>query len=69
MKITKIIENKNGSADVVYELDAKEIDLFKYAAKIKHKKFSKKFINDSILKSLNNCVKEELKKLNIKEIE
>jgi len=61
MKILKIKDNKDGSADVTYEFDNKELALFKYSAKIKHKKFDKKFIKDSILKSIKQYVMEREK--------
>jgi len=58
MKIIKIKDNKDGSVNVTYEFDNKELALLRFSAKIKHKKFDKKFIKDSILKAIEQYIIE-----------
>jgi len=57
MKIISIKERKDGSADMVYELNKKDVTLFQKLAKESKVRFSKKFCNQLILNALVKYVK------------
>lgn len=59
MKILKIKEQKDGSAIMTYQLNAREIECFKTAARIKHKKFCKAFINKCMLEAIEHEIQRE----------
>ena len=52
MKVLNIKENPDGSADMTYELNFKDMKLFKKLAKDSDKEFSDRFCNKIILKSI-----------------
>lgn len=60
MKICKIKEQKDGSAVMTYQLNDQEIACFKTAAKIKKRRFSKKFINECMLEAITQRLAEEM---------
>ena len=62
MVIVEIKENKDGSANMIYELDMKEISYFKDLAKEKKVKFNKDFINKTILMVLHQQIENDLEK-------
>ncbi|MBU0581412.1 MAG: hypothetical protein KKA19_09580 [Candidatus Margulisbacteria bacterium] len=58
MKILKVKESKNGSAELIYALSKDERLLFAYIAKCRKQKCNNKFINDCILEAIKNYLKE-----------
>ena len=59
MKVLNIKENPDGSADMTYELNFKDMKLFKKLAKDSDKEFSDRFCNKIILKSIKDMIKRE----------
>jgi hypothetical protein len=59
MKILSIKERKDGSADMVYELNKSDEKLFRQMAKQNKVRFSKKFCNQLILNALQNYIGKE----------
>jgi hypothetical protein len=57
MKILRIKENKNGSADMTYQLSIAEVKVFKRIAKEQGKKYTDKFVNSIILKGIESLFK------------
>jgi hypothetical protein len=59
MLILSIKERKDGSADMMYELNQTDITIFKKIAKERGVHFSKKFCNQLILDGLDILIKEK----------
>jgi len=57
MKILKTIKHKNGNETWTYTINEQEDKILRFLARAKHKKYCKKFINNCILKGINNMIK------------
>ena len=63
MKVIKITELKDGSANMEYELTQEENRLLKAEAKKRKKRYTTKFVNEVVLQALmDGFHKEEAKK-------
>lgn len=65
MQILQIKENKNGSADIDYQLSKAEVKLFKNIAKQQEKKYTDKFVNGVMLKAIKSMINNSNKEWGI----
>jgi len=59
MKVLKITENKDNSAAIDIELSSIDENKFKIIAKIKKQKYTKEFIEKTLLRAIKNYIKKE----------
>ena len=60
MKVIKLVERKDGSATMTYEINKKEEAMFRKLAKDKKRTFCKRFINEEVMKALQANIDKEV---------